>query len=172
MKRHIAIVMLLGAAAACSKSTAPATPEVTQLQLDAVNPTNLTFTATNGLPTEPFHVAVGPTVSNSLAASAVFPDSLKLTTAQSASISSLRSAFETANKADLLSLKAIYEQATAAKKAGKPAADVLALLALAKPILARMAARFETLKAAIAAVRTPAQRAWSAAHTVGPATTP
>jgi Spy/CpxP family protein refolding chaperone len=183
MNRRIAIALLvLGSAVACSKSTEPVTPEVTQLQLDAVNPTNLTFAATNGLPTEPFHVAVGPTVSNAMAATAVFPDTLKLTTAQKESITSLRTAFETANKADLVSLKAIYEQASAANKAGKPAADVRAVLALSKPILARMAARFDTLKAAIAAVLTPAQRAWIAAHLivtppagwmgpVGPATT-
>lgn len=184
MKRRIAIaVMLLGAAVACSKSTEPVTPEVTQLQLDAVDPTNLTFAATNGLPTEPFHVAVGPTVSNAAAASAVFPDSLKLTTDQKTQITALRSAFETSNKADLVQLKAIHDQASTAKKAGKAAADVRAILALAKPILARMAARFDALKVAIAGVLTPAQKAWIAAHTitlppagwmgpVGPATTP
>ena len=118
--RRIAIAgLVLIAAVACSKSTAPVQADVSQLQLDAVNPTNLTFTATNGFPTEPFHVAVGPTTSNVEAARAAFPDSLKLTTSQLCAIAALRTTFEAANKADLLALNAIHEQATAAKKAGK-----------------------------------------------------
>jgi len=182
--RRIAIAgLVLIAAVACSKSTAPVQADVSQLQLDAVNPTNLTFTATNGFPTEPFHVAVGPTTSNVEAARAAFPDSLKLTTSQLSAIAALRTTFETANKADLLALNAIHEQATAAKKAGKSAADIIALLNLAKPILTRLTARLDALRTAIEALLTPAQKAWIVAHAVvtppvgwvrplGPATKP
>ncbi|MCX5765101.1 MAG: hypothetical protein NTU67_10855 [Gemmatimonadetes bacterium] len=167
MMRRIAIAALvLSTAVACSKSTAPVQADVSQLQLDAVNPTNLTFSATNGLPTEPFHVAVGLTGSNAQVTGAVFPDSLKLTTSQNKAITALRSTFETANKTDLLALNAIYVQAAAAKKAGKASADIIAILNLSKPILARLTTRLEALRVAIAALLTPTQKAWIVSHTV------
>ena len=166
MRRIAVAALVLGTAVACSKSTAPVQADVSQLQLDAVNPTNLTFAATNGLPTEPFHVEVGPTGSNAQVTGAVFPDSLKLTTSQNKAITALRSTFETDNKTDLLALNAIYVQAAAAKKAGKGSADVVAILNLAKPILARLTARLESLRLAISALLTPTQKAWIVAHTV------
>ncbi len=183
MKRRLAAaVLILGTVVACSKSTEPVQPEVTQVQLDAVNPTNLTFNATSGLPTEPFNAPVPGTV-NATASRAAFPDSLKLTATQKSQIAALRTTFETANRTDIVSLKGIHDQASAAKKEGKSAAEVRAILNLSKPIIARMTARFEALRVSIAAVLTAAQKAWIASHSViapppgwvgpvGPATTP
>lgn len=170
--RFAASLLLVSVAAACARSTQPVAVEVDQAALDAVSPTNLSFNATSGLPTEPFNTAT-PTsaapsnATNTTAATAPgapFPDSLKLTTEQKTKISALRSTFETANRADILALKDIYEKASAAKKDGKPAADIRAILNLAKPILARMNARFAQLTKDIEAVLTAAQKAWIAAR--------
>jgi Spy/CpxP family protein refolding chaperone len=162
--RIAAAVLVLGVAAACTRGTEPVQAEVDQAQINAVDPTLLSFSATNGLPTEPFNASTPSAPSTANAPGAPFPDSLKLTAAQQTQIRALRSAFETANRVDILALKDIHERASAAKKADKPAADVRAILNLSKPILARMTARFQQLSADIAAVLTPAQKAWIAAR--------
>jgi len=92
------------------------------------------------------------------------PDSLKLTAAQQAAIKALHDAYAAAHKAQFDQLKAIRVEAAAAVKAGKTRAEVRAILEKGKPIMEAMKADFEALRAAVAAILTPAQRAWAAAH--------
>ena len=94
----------------------------------------------------------------------LLPDSLKLSVEQKAAIAALHDAFMKANAADLAALQAIEQEAKAAVKAGKPRADVRAILAKAEPIRVRLDAAFRKLQADIWAVYTPAQRAWIETH--------
>ncbi|MEO6447491.1 MAG: hypothetical protein ABIZ91_13150 [Gemmatimonadaceae bacterium] len=89
-----------------------------------------------------------------------FPDSLKLTTEQKATISALENDFKSANAADFAALKAIQVQARAARDAGKSRAEIEVIIKTALPIRARLDAAFEAFRAAVLAVYTPAQRAW------------
>lgn len=82
-----------------------------------------------------------------------------LTDAQKAQMRALEQAFQTANKADLDAVKAILEQAHAAAAAGKTPAEVQAIIATAKPAMARLDAARQALKAALEAVLTPEQKA-------------
>jgi Spy/CpxP family protein refolding chaperone len=94
----------------------------------------------------------------------MLPDSLKLTAAQIAAIKALHDAFATAHAAQFAQLQAIHEQARAAFKAGKTRAEIQAILATSKPIMDAMRADFAALQAAVAAILTPAQRAWASSH--------
>jgi Spy/CpxP family protein refolding chaperone len=92
------------------------------------------------------------------------PDSLKLTTAQEAAIKALHDAFAAAHKTQFDQLKAMHDEAMAAVKAGKARADVMTILAKTRPLMEAMRADFAALQAAVAAILTPAQKAWAAAH--------
>ncbi len=92
------------------------------------------------------------------------PDSLKLTAAQEAAIKALHDAYAAAHKAQFDRLKAIHEEAMAAIKAGKTREEVRAILEKSKPIMDAMKADFDALRAAVAAILTPAQRAWAESH--------
>jgi len=92
------------------------------------------------------------------------PDSLKLTDAQKAAIKALHDAFAAAHKTQFDQLQAIREEARAAIQAGKTREQVRAILEKGRPIMEAMKADFEALRAAIAAILTPEQQAWAAAH--------
>jgi Spy/CpxP family protein refolding chaperone len=94
----------------------------------------------------------------------LLPDSLKLTVEQKAAIAALHDAFMKANAADLAALAAIEQEAKAAAKAGKPRADVRAILAKGASIRLRLDAAFRKLQSDIWAVYTPSQRAWIEQH--------
>jgi len=95
---------------------------------------------------------------------APLPDSLALTQAQKDSIDVLKAAFKTANAESLAQLKAIFDEAKAARQAGKTRDEVHAILATARPIRDALKPAVEALHAAIRAVFTPAQRAWLEAN--------
>jgi hypothetical protein len=92
------------------------------------------------------------------------PDSLALSTEQKAAIADLHEAFTAATAADVAALKAIEAEARAARASGKSREEIGAILAGARPILARLHAAFEELQVAVWAVYTPAQQAWVQAH--------
>ncbi len=95
---------------------------------------------------------------------APLPDSLALTQAQKDSIDVLKAAFKTANAESLAQLKAIFDEAKAARQAGKTRDEVHAILAKARPIRDALKPAVEALHTAIRAVFTPAQRAWLEAN--------
>ncbi|MEA3245426.1 MAG: Spy/CpxP family protein refolding chaperone [Gemmatimonadota bacterium] len=161
--------------AACDR--APTTPDQLQASLDAVDPVVVTFGATQGLPGGPFGDRNGPpfmggmpfggapaAAADARGPGAPLPDSLRLTEAQKAQIQALVAAFVAANAADLATMKAAHDAARDAIKAGATRDEVRAILEAAKPAADRVRAAAEALRTAIAAVLTPAQRAWIDAH--------
>jgi Spy/CpxP family protein refolding chaperone len=148
--------------AACEKSPTQANSSLALL--DSVDQVVLTFNATNGLPSEPFHGSGPGSKGDARGPGAPFPDSLKLTAAQETQIKALRDAFKTANAVDLAALDAIHAKASAAMKAGKSRDEVRAILETAKPILDRLKPKFDALETATQAALTAAQKAWITAH--------
>jgi Spy/CpxP family protein refolding chaperone len=147
--------------AACDRS--PTQPTLAA-ELSLVDPYALTFSATNGLPGAPFHIAGPVSRGDARGPGAPFPDSLKLTDAQKSAIQAARDAFNTANAGDLAALQAIHQEARDAMQAGETRAEVRAIIEKAKPILDRLKVALDALHAAIDAVLTPEQKAWIAAH--------
>lgn len=92
------------------------------------------------------------------------PDSLKPTTAQLDSIAVLREAFKTAHAEELAALKAIFDEARAARQGGATREEVRAILAEGRAIHEALRPDVQALHEAIRAVFTDAQRAWLAAH--------
>mgnify|MGYP001573408222 CR=1 FL=1 len=92
------------------------------------------------------------------------PDTIRLTDAQRAAIKKLHDDFAVAHKTQFEQLKAIHQEARAARKAGKTWAEVGAILDKGQPIMDAMKADFEALRAAVAAILTPAQKAWFESH--------
>ena len=92
------------------------------------------------------------------------PDSLALTQTQKDSIQALRTAFRTENAAALDSLKAIFERAREARRAGATREEVRAILVTGRPIGEALRPKVQALHEAIKAVLTDAQRAWLAAN--------
>ena len=88
------------------------------------------------------------------------PDSLKLNAAQQQQIRDLMVAFATATKADMEALRAIHQEARAAKAAGKNEAEIRAIFAKGDAIRARLHAAEAKLHTDLLAVLTPAQQAW------------
>jgi Spy/CpxP family protein refolding chaperone len=82
-----------------------------------------------------------------------------LTDAQKAQIKALETEFQTAHQADLDAVKAIYEEAQAAIRAGKSRDEVTQILAKAVDPLKRLATARTELRAKILAVLTPEQKA-------------
>ena len=147
-------VMLFGAVAllaACDNSApvSPATPNDAADVIDLVP-----------------DYAVSPAASVDAAGigAAKLPEELHLTVEQKAAIAALHDAFMRATATDIAALRAIEQEAHAAIKAGKPRAEVRAILERAAPILLRVQAAFRKLQADIWAVYTPEQRAWIEAH--------
>jgi Spy/CpxP family protein refolding chaperone len=82
-----------------------------------------------------------------------------LTAEQTTRIRALQSAFLTATRADREALAKVLGDVLAARLAGKPSAEVLAILERATPIRERLAAAEAKLRADVDAVLTPEQRA-------------
>ena len=110
--------------------------------------------------------AVSPAASVDAAGvgAAQLPEELRLTVEQKAAIAALHDAFMKATATDIAALRAIEQEAHAAIRAGKPRAEVRAILVKAAPILVRLDVAFRKLQADIWAVYTPEQRAWIEAH--------
>lgn len=93
-----------------------------------------------------------------------FPDSLALTDEQKAEMLALREAFRTEHAASLDSLRAIFEEARAARDSGATREEVRAILVTGRPIAEALRPHVRALHLALRAVLTDAQRAWIAAH--------
>jgi Spy/CpxP family protein refolding chaperone len=81
-----------------------------------------------------------------------------LTDAQREQIAARTRAFEEATRADREALAPILREAEAARQAGRPAAEIQAILEPARPIRERLVAAERQLRAELLAVLTPAQR--------------
>ena len=92
------------------------------------------------------------------------PDSIKLTDAQTAAIKALHDAFAAAHATQFAQIKAIHEAARAAHKAGKTRLEVMIILSQSWPIMLSMQPDFAVMRAQVAAILTPAQKQWRAAH--------
>ena len=95
---------------------------------------------------------------------ATLPPELALTDAQKAEIKGLRDAFAAANAAALAQLKAIFEEARAAKQAGKTREEVRAILVKARPIDEGLRPAVKALHEAVWNVHTAEQKAWLIAN--------
>jgi len=84
---------------------------------------------------------------------------IPLTDAQKAQIRALETAFEQSNKADLDAVKAAYEEAKEAVKAGKSRAEVAKIMERVQPAIARLALGRVQLRNQITALLTPEQKA-------------
>ncbi|MBX3174032.1 MAG: hypothetical protein KF709_06435 [Gemmatimonadaceae bacterium] len=92
------------------------------------------------------------------------PDSLKLTDEQKAEIEALRLTFRTEWQEELDALKAIFEEARAARADGATREEVHAILVTGRPIAETLRPAVLELHYQILGVLTEAQRAWLFAH--------
>jgi Spy/CpxP family protein refolding chaperone len=151
MKLRIAALLAAAAfASACDNAaTGPnALRESALLQFDA----QATMDSATLVPRGPAYENEGP------------PDALRLTDEQKTAIKALHDAFFAAHKTQFDQLKAIREEARAAIKAGKTREEVRAIMEKSRAIMEAMKPDFEALRAAVAAILTPEQKAWAAAH--------
>lgn len=93
-----------------------------------------------------------------------FPDSIALSEEQKAQIAALREAFRTEHADELAALKAIFEEAKAARDAGATREEVRAILAEGRPIAIALRVDLVDLHYAIWQVYTPLQKLWIMAH--------
>jgi Spy/CpxP family protein refolding chaperone len=84
-------------------------------------------------------------------------ENIRLTEAQKTQITALLSAFETANRADLEAIRAVFEQARAAHQSGATREQIAEILRQARAPMERLRAARAELEAAIRALLTPAQ---------------
>jgi Spy/CpxP family protein refolding chaperone len=92
------------------------------------------------------------------------PDSIALTDEQKAEILALREAFRTEHQEQIDSLKAIFEEARAARQAGATRLEVRAILLRARIVAMGMRLDVLELWNAIWDVLTPEQQAWLIEH--------
>ena len=88
------------------------------------------------------------------------PDSLKPTVAQTASITALQTAFETANAADLALLRQLHDSAMTLRRGGAKREAVRAVLVVGDAARQRLRAAQDVLRDAIETLLTTAQKAW------------
>ena len=93
-----------------------------------------------------------------------FPDSIALSQTQIDSIAALRAAFRAAHAPQIDSLKAIFEQARAAKDAGATREEIRAILVTGRPLAIALRVDVVDLHYAVWQVYTPAQKAWIVSH--------
>jgi Spy/CpxP family protein refolding chaperone len=93
-----------------------------------------------------------------------FPDSLQLTDEQRARMDSLRTAFREEWADELDALRAIFEEARAARAAGATREEVRAILLEGRPLGLAIRAAVWELHFQLLAVLTVEQRAWLATH--------
>jgi len=96
--------------------------------------------------------------------SLALPTELALTAAQRAEIEALRTAFRTEHATALDAMKAIFEEARAAREGGATREEVRAILITARPIGLALREDVWALHEAIRAVLTAEQLAWIQAH--------
>jgi len=94
----------------------------------------------------------------------VLPDSIALTPEQIAAMQALRDAFRADHQAELDALRAIFEEARAARIAGASHEEVRAILMEGRPLADALRPDVQALHAALRALLTDAQRAWLDAH--------
>ncbi len=92
------------------------------------------------------------------------PVELQLTAEQRAAIEALRADFRADHQAELDALKALFDQARAAREAGATREEVHAILIAGRPIFEALRADVRALHLAILALLTDAQRAWLESH--------
>lgn len=85
------------------------------------------------------------------------PENVGLTDEQKTQITALVVAFEIANHADLEAIKAVFEEARAARQNGASREEIAAILAQAREPMQRIREAQAVLEAAIRALLTPAQ---------------
>ena len=147
--RITALFAAVALASACDNAaTGPSAERAALLQFDA----QATMDSATLVPRGPAYENEGP------------PDALKLTDAQKAGIKKLHDAFYAAHKTQFDQLQAIREEARTAIQAGKKREQVRAIMEKARAIMEAMKPDFEALRAAVAAILTPEQQAWAAAH--------
>jgi len=151
MRRTALIAVAALSLAACSDATSPGSPDMTLLEAGAYG---TALTAIGGYDADIYQ----DRLANAL------PAELALTSEQRAKIRSLVEGFVQSTRADREALGAILHEAHLAIQAGKPRAEVEAILAKGLDIRHRLAAAEAKLKSDIDAVLTPEQRAWLAAH--------
>lgn len=92
------------------------------------------------------------------------PPELALTEAQKAEIKGLRDAFAAENATALAALKAIFDEARAARQGGGTRADVFAILLKGRPIAEALRPAVRALHEKIWNVHTAEQKAWITAN--------
>lgn len=92
------------------------------------------------------------------------PEELRLTDEQRAEMLALREAFRTEHADELEALRAIFQEARAARQAGATREEVRAILEEGRPIAQALRPYVFELHLALRAVLTDAQRAWLDAH--------
>ena len=134
----------------------------------------LALLACDGSSTAPRAPAADPVLAAEVAAAQTFasmlavemggpgrlPEELRLTDDQKAAIAVLTRQFADATAADRAALEEILRAAKAAHDAGRPAPEIRALLAQARPIRQRLELAHAAYRQAVLALLTPAQRAW------------
>jgi Spy/CpxP family protein refolding chaperone len=95
-------------------------------------------------------------------------EDIRLNEAQKTQITALLVAFESANRPDLDTIKAIFEQARTAYQAGASREEIAAILQQARAPMERVRAARLELEAAIRALLTPAQIASGCFSRIGP----
>lgn len=97
-------------------------------------------------------------------ACAALPDELALSDEQRAEIAALREAFRTEHQAELDALRAIFEEARAARRAGATREEVRSILETGRGIAESLHDDVQALHEAIRAVFTDEQLAWIDSH--------
>lgn len=92
------------------------------------------------------------------------PEGLQLTEEQRAEMLALRVAFRAEHAEELDALRAIFQEARAARQAGASRIEVRAILAEGRPIVEALRPFVRALHEALRAVLTDEQRAWLAAN--------
>ncbi|MFM8302096.1 MAG: hypothetical protein ACKORK_08970 [Gemmatimonadota bacterium] len=92
------------------------------------------------------------------------PPELALTDAQKAQIKTLRDKFAAENATAIAAMKAIFDEARAARQGGATRAEVMAILVKGRPIAETLRPKVRALHEAIWNVHTEAQKAWIIAN--------
>ena len=153
--RHLALIGSFAIAAACNGERAISSTADVRLTEDLVLGVGTTTTAQQlrgGGPPDINHLFRGA------------PDSIKPTTVQVASITALQSAFESANATDLTFLRQLHDSAMTLRRAGASRDAVRAVLVTGDAARTRLRAAQESMRDAIEAILTDAQKAWLKAN--------
>jgi Spy/CpxP family protein refolding chaperone len=154
MSTRRAAALALFALAACGGDRTPAPVEPTPLADLALSTDVLTLATAGVNAAAPRGLVVDGVPLDRL------PAELRLTDAQRAQAEVLVRAFAEATRADAAAVADAARRAEAAMRAGRPAAEVRAILEEATPARRRLDEAARALTASLLGVLTPAQRAW------------